>query len=142
MLCVVVATLPGTLPPAYAAVDVPPAEDSPAGSKRRVGKGNVPGAEGLKEWLRKKRTTSRSGLDEKIVVHTGSKNIRTLIGFLTPPAWDVRFDVSAASLDRTVVFHAETTRRRALAELLRSLGLEGIFYPRRRLVLVVDGVRQ
>lgn len=83
-----------------------------------------------------------NGLGEKVSVHTESENIRTLITFLAPPAWDVQFDVSVPSLERTMVFHAETTRQRALTELLQSLGLEGIFYPRRRLILVVDGVRQ
>ncbi len=84
----------------------------------------------------------RSSLDERVIVHTNSANVRELVNFLAPQDWRVRFDVEAASIDRGLVFHAETTRRRALDQLCASLGLKGIFYPRKRLVLIVAGRAQ
>lgn len=78
-------------------------------------------------------------LNEKIVAHSDATQVRELIDFLAPRGWRVQFDVEAARLDREIVFHAETTRRRALDELCLSLGLKGIFYPYRRLVLIVEG---
>ncbi len=86
--------------------------------------------------------SGRSELAQKVVVHTASANLRDLINFLAPQGWRVRFDVAVSKVDRALVFHAETTRRRALDQLCASLGLKGIFYPRKRLVLIVEGRSQ
>lgn len=83
-----------------------------------------------------------SKLDEKIVAHSDATQVRELIDFLVPHGWRVHFDVEASQLDREIVFHAETTRRRALDQLCLSLGLKGIFYPYKRLVLIVEGHSQ
>lgn len=83
-----------------------------------------------------------SKLDEKIVAHSDATQVRELIDFLVPHGWRVHFDVEASQLDREIVFHAETTRRRALDQLCLSLGLKGIFYPYKRLVLIVEGRSQ
>ena len=88
------------------------------------------------------RVGRRSELNEKIIAHTNSAIVRDLINFLTPRGWRVRYDVETDRLDREMVFHAETTRRRALDQLCLNLGFKGIFYPRKRLVLIIEGNRK
>ena len=85
------------------------------------------------------RVPRGTGLNEKIIAHSDAANVRNLIKFLAPRGWRVHFDVAASRVDRALVFHAETTRRQALDRLCSSLGLKGIFYPRKRLVLIVEG---
>lgn len=104
-----------------------------AGERAKRGKAGV-------SSTRATRRPGRTGdLDEKVIAHSDSANVRDLIKFLTPRGWRVRFDVAAAKLDRAIVFHAETTRRRALDQLCLSLGWRGIFYPYKRLVLIAEG---
>lgn len=81
-------------------------------------------------------TGDDSELDERVVAHSDAAKVRDLITFLVPRGWSVDFDVETSQLNREVVFHAETTRRRALDQLCLSLGLKGIFYPHKRLVLI------
>ena len=80
-----------------------------------------------------------SGLNERIIAHSDATQVRELVAFLVPHGWRVHYDVEASRLEREIVFHAETTRRRALDQLCLSLGLKGIFYPYKRLVLIVEG---
>lgn len=80
-----------------------------------------------------------SKLDERIIAHSEAAKVRELVAFLVPRGWSVDFDVETSQLNREVVFHAETTRRRALDQLCLSLGWKGIFYPHKRLVLIVGG---
>lgn len=79
---------------------------------------------------------ARSQMDAPVRAHFDSIAARALIEFLAPRGWRVRFDVAGGRLDRRVVFHAETTRRRALDELLDTLGLGGVFYPGAGLILI------
>ena len=85
------------------------------------------------------RAGYHSELEQKVAVHSGSADARELIEFLAPRGWRVRFDVAPSKLNRRLVFHAETTRRRALDQLCLGLGLKGFFYPRKRLVLIAAG---
>ena len=166
-VCLVVGTLSVAAPVAFAGMNTLAAADV-AKDGRRANGGESPDPNGWKSRYSPRSAASKSrefpgldgwnsrygrgqtasqasvwlGLDERVTVHTDSKEVRDLIDFLAPPAWRVQYDARAARLDRKMVFHAETTRRRALDELCSSLGLKGIFYPQRRLILIVDKVRQ
>ena len=145
-VCLTVGTSLAVVPAACAKMDMSFAAVDVAEDDRR-GRGHAfPDFDDLKNGYRKKRATGQTldqlGLDERVVVHTDSENVRDLIDLLAPPAWRVQYDASVTRLSRRMVFHAETTRKRALDKLCSSLGLKGIFYPRRRLILIVDEVRQ
>lgn len=145
-VCLTLGAALALAPVAGAGMDLPVAAVDLAKEDRHGGESVLPGHDGLKNWYREGwgagQAFGQLGLDEKIVVHTDSKDVRDLIDLLAPPAWRVQYDAGIAHLNRNMVFHAETTRRRALDELCSSLGLKGIFYPRHRLILIVDKVRQ
>lgn len=75
-----------------------------------------------------RKTTARQ-MDEVVRSHFTRATLREVLNDLIPGNWQVQFDMSAELLDRHIVFHAETTRHRALDDLLSGLGLKGVLYP-------------
>lgn len=80
-------------------------------------------------------------LNTRVRAHFDTINARQLIQRLAPEDWQVHFDVQSGSLERTLIFHAETSRRRALNELLEELNLQGIFYPEDKLIMIAERTR-
>ena len=78
-------------------------------------------------------------LDEPLTAHFDSVKAGALLEYLAPPDWSLQFDVDASRLDQLVVFHAETSRRKALDILLSRIGMRGIFYPRSRIIIIAEG---
>ena len=75
-------------------------------------------------------------LDQPIRVHYEAIALQDLLQVLSPPGWKVQFDIPSSEVNPMLVFHAETSRRRALNQLLLRLGLEGIFYQHKKLILI------
>ncbi len=78
-------------------------------------------------------------LEEIVVAHFGAISIERLANFLVPEGWEVRFDLPGSLVQQTVVFHAETTRKKALDTMLKGLNLKGTIYFRRGIVLISGG---
>lgn len=81
----------------------------------------------------------RDVLDQPVRAHYKAIALKDLLDVLCPPGWTVQFDMPSAEINPTLVFHAETSRRRALNQLLLKIGLEGIFYRHKKLILVSGG---
>ena len=81
-------------------------------------------------------------INEKVMAHFNKITLSDLIIYLAPEGWEVRFDVEDKRLTQHVVFHAETTRRRALDDILSKLGLKGVFYPTSDILLIYDRGKQ
>ena len=77
-------------------------------------------------------------LDTRIKAHFKSIRARQLIELLAPKDWQVDFDVADEYLEHQLLFHAETSRRRAMNKLLDDLGLQGIFYPGSQLIVITE----
>ena len=77
-------------------------------------------------------------LDEPVTAHYSSISIRELINVLLPEGWRVSYEVTEAVLEQKVVSHTETTRRQALYELFKEIGLRAYFYPHEGIVVVLD----
>ena len=85
-----------------------------------------PGASGASEDL----------MNEPVRAHFARVTLRKALEYLVPGGWSIEFDVPDGLPSRHVVFHAETTRRRALDDLLSGLGLKGVLYPRAGVLLI------
>lgn len=83
--------------------------------------------------------TAEYALDEPVTAHFESIRTDALIKYLAPSDWAVHFDLQDERLEQLVVFHAETSRRRALDSLLSRIGLQGIFYPHSRIIIIAQG---
>ncbi len=75
-------------------------------------------------------------LSEPIVVHHDSIQLRDLLTHLIPDGWELRLEIPKREARQVIAFHAETSRRRALDDLLKKLNLRGSFYPGAGLLLV------
>ncbi len=100
-----------------------------------------------KDWLSAKtETTLRQAtsfqtprvdaLNQTISAHYEGIALHDLLDRLAPLGWKVQFDMTQSEINPTLVFHAETTRRQALNQLLLRLGLKGIFYRHKKLILI------
>ena len=75
-------------------------------------------------------------LSEAIAVHRDSIRLHDLLALLIPAGWQLRLEIPRREAVQIIAFHAETSRRRALDDLLRELNLRGAFYPGAGLLLV------
>ena len=75
-------------------------------------------------------------LSEPVAVHHDSIQLRDLLTHLIPDGWELRLEIPKREARQIVAFHAETSRRRALDDLLKKLNLRGSFYPGAGLLLV------
>ena len=75
-------------------------------------------------------------VDEPIITHHNNVTLKRLVDELVPAGWKVEYQVPAEQTAQKLRFHAETTRRRALEELLDKLQLRGIFYSGSGLLLI------
>ena len=75
-------------------------------------------------------------IDEAIIAHHDQITLSGLIDELIPAGWSVSYQISPEKINQLLVFHAETTRRRALEQLFEQLRLTGTFYPGDALLLV------
>lgn len=75
-------------------------------------------------------------LSEPIAVHHDSIQLRDLLTHLIPDGWELRLEIPKREARQVIAFHAETSRRRALDDLLKKLNLRGSFYPGAGLLLV------
>ena len=75
-------------------------------------------------------------LSEAIAVHHDSIQLRDLLTHLIPDGWELRLEIPQRAARQIIAFHAETSRRRALDDLLKKLNLRGAFYPGAGLLLV------
>ena len=89
--------------------------------------------------LSQQTTTAEHSLDDSVTAHFESVSIDVLIEYLAPADWAIHFDIDSNRLKQQVVFHAETSRRRALDNLLSQVGLQGIFYPQSRMIVIAPG---
>lgn len=86
-----------------------------------------------------KSVADKAGLgdiSEPVAVHHDSIQLRDLLTHLIPDGWELRLEIPPSEAGQIIAFHAETTRRRALDDLLRKLNLRGSFYPGAGLLLV------
>ncbi len=79
------------------------------------------------------------GLEEMVVAHFEAISIERLANYLAPRGWEVHFDVPGSLAQQTVVFHAETTRKKALDTMLKGLNLKGTIYSQRGIVFISGG---
>ena len=114
------------------------ADESRRSVERQAATVDTRSAKNTKSVLRKKNIEP---LNTLIKAHFYDTNARNLIRWLSPKEWKIDFDVPAEKLNRQLNFHAETTRRHALNELLDGLGLQGIFYPGERLIVIAWPVK-
>ena len=75
-------------------------------------------------------------LSEPVAVHHDSIQLRDLLIHLIPDGWELRLEIPQHEAAQIIAFHAETSRRRALDDLLKKLNLRGSFYPGAGLLLV------
>ena len=75
-------------------------------------------------------------LSEPVAVHHDSIQLRDLLAHLIPDGWELRLEIPKRETRQIIAFHAETSRRRALDDLLKKLNLRGSFYPGAGLLLV------
>lgn len=71
---------------------------------------------------------SLQGLDENIIAHHDQISFKRLVELLVPQGWEVIYEIDSAKLDQELVYHAETTRRRALENLFEQMDVAGTFY--------------
>ena len=83
-----------------------------------------------------------NALDDPVAAHFDLVKVGDLIEYLAPAKWQIHFDLDDSLLEQSVVFHAETDRRKALDSLLSHVGLQGIFYSRSRMILITQGGEQ
>ncbi len=85
------------------------------------------------------RSEALDGLEEMVVAHFEAISIERLANFLAPKGWEVHFDLPGSLAQQTVVFHAETTREKALDTMLKGLNLKGTIYSQRGIVFISGG---
>ena len=75
-------------------------------------------------------------LDEPIIAHFEQITFQDLIQKLVPSGWKISFELPPEKLTQHLVYHAETSRRRALETLLDELEMLGTFYGGEGLLLI------
>lgn len=75
-------------------------------------------------------------MSEPVIAHYSRISVKKLVAQLIPEGWQVNYQIPLAVTGQLVVFHAETTRRKALEQLFKKLKLAATFYPGEALLLV------
>ena len=75
-------------------------------------------------------------LDEPIIAHFEQISFQDLIQKLVPDGWKISFELPPEKMTQHLAYHAETSRRRALEELLNELEMLGTFYGGEGLLLI------
>lgn len=75
-------------------------------------------------------------MQEPVIAHHQQIHLKSLIQHLVPRGWEVSYQLPYNKITKTITFHAETSRKRALEQLFLRLKLSGIFYPGQGLLLV------